>query len=83
MTFTITVSFFYRGKFAIVYHATHRESGKQYAAKVVKKRRRGKTVKPEVVHEIVVLESCAHSPYIVNLYEVFEDDHDFTLILEL
>ena len=75
--------FFFRGKFAVVWHAKHIKTGKEYAAKVVKKRRRGKSVKPEVIHECAVLEHCAHSPYIVDLFEVFEDDHEMVLILEL
>ncbi|OWA51817.1 Serine/threonine-protein kinase 17A [Hypsibius exemplaris] len=71
------------GKFAVCWHARHRKTGKEYAAKIVKKRRRGKAIKPEVIHEIAVLESCSHSPYIVNLYEVYEDDAEMVLILEL
>ena len=79
----LIVNGYYRGKFAVCWYAKHRKTGKEYAAKIVKKRRRGKAVKPEVIHEIAVLESCSHCPYIVNLYEVFEDDVEMVLILEL
>ncbi|KAH7639909.1 serine/threonine-protein kinase-like protein [Dermatophagoides farinae] len=75
---------FARGKFACVRRVKHRQTGRQYAAKIMKRRRlRHGDVTDEILHEIRVLLSAADSDRIVRLYEVFETRLDFTLILEL
>nr|XP_027199733.1 death-associated protein kinase related-like [Dermatophagoides pteronyssinus] len=75
---------FARGKFACVRRVKHRQNGRQYAAKIMKRRRlRHGDVTDEILHEIRVLLSVADSERIVRLYEVYETRLDFTLVLEL
>mgnify|MGYP000144336484 CR=1 FL=1 len=72
------------GKFACVRRVKHRQNGRQYAAKIMKRRRlRHGDVTDEILHEIRVLLSVADSERIVRLYEVYETRLDFTLVLEL
>ena len=59
------------------------QSGVQYAAKYLKKRRRAVPQLPEIHHEIAVLRKCAANKRIVRLHEVYETSTDMILILEL
>lgn len=72
----------FRGKFAVVKRCVEKATGKVFAAKFIKKRRRGRDCRAEVVHEIAVLESAKNNPRVVNLYAVYETDHDLVLMLE-
>jgi len=74
---------FARGKYATVRRCRHRQTGRQYAAKFLKKRRRSTDLRPEILHEIAVLEACKQSSRIVRLHEVFESSHEMVLLLEL
>jgi len=74
---------FARGKYATVRRCRERRSGRQYAAKFLRKRRRSADLRPEILHEIAVLEACKASPRIVRLHEVFESNHEMVLLLEL
>uniref|UniRef100_A0A8C5QTT4 non-specific serine/threonine protein kinase n=1 Tax=Leptobrachium leishanense TaxID=445787 RepID=A0A8C5QTT4_9ANUR len=71
-----------RGKFAVVRKCTEKCTGRVYAAKFLKKRRRGKDSRPEIIHEIAVLELAKPCPHIVDLYEVYETGHEIILVLE-
>ncbi|ELK27729.1 Serine/threonine-protein kinase 17B [Myotis davidii] len=45
-----------RGKFAVVRQCISKSTGQEYAAKFLKKRRRGQDCRAEILHEIAVLE---------------------------
>ncbi|XP_063790212.1 serine/threonine-protein kinase 17B isoform X2 [Pseudophryne corroboree] len=71
-----------RGKFAVVRRCTENATGKEFAAKFLKKRRRGKDCRAEIIHEIAVLELAKSNLRIVDLHEVYETSHEIILILE-
>ncbi|XP_007541670.1 serine/threonine-protein kinase 17B [Poecilia formosa] len=71
-----------RGKFAVVKRCVEKSSGKEFAAKFLRKRRRGRDCRAEAVHEMAVLELARNSPRVVNLYAAHETDHDLVLLLE-
>ncbi|XP_033863091.1 serine/threonine-protein kinase 17B-like [Acipenser ruthenus] len=71
-----------RGKFAVVKKCVEKSTGKEYAAKFLKKRRRGRDCRVEIVHEVAVLESARWNSRVVNLHEVFETEHEIVLVLE-
>ncbi|XP_020913072.1 serine/threonine-protein kinase 17A isoform X1 [Exaiptasia diaphana] len=75
-----------RGQYAVVRRCTQKSTGLQFAAKFVRKRRKGQDCRSEVWHEVEVL-SAVNTPYqhtkIVTLHEVFETRNELILILEL
>ncbi|XP_031568244.1 serine/threonine-protein kinase 17A-like [Actinia tenebrosa] len=75
-----------RGQYAVVRQCTQKSTGLQFAAKFVRKRRKGQDCRSEVWHEVEVL-SAINTPYqhtkIVTLHEVFETRNELILILEL
>ncbi|XP_075036046.1 serine/threonine-protein kinase 17B [Mixophyes fleayi] len=71
-----------RGKFAVVRRCTEKATGREFAAKFLKKRRRGKDCRAEIIHEIAVLELAKSNSRIVDLHEVFETSHEIILVLE-
>lgn len=76
----------YSGKFAIVKRCTHKISGEQFAAKVLKKRRRGKSCRNEILQEIDIMRQANEAMdhlRIIKLKEVFESAAEFQIILEL
>lgn len=74
---------FARGKFATVRRCVHRESGRDFAAKYIRKRRRASDVRHEIVHEALVLKMAEPCPRVVDVREVFETHSELILILEL
>ncbi|KAJ4431218.1 hypothetical protein ANN_19815, partial [Periplaneta americana] len=72
-----------RGKYAAVRRCKNRSSGQQFAAKFLRKRRRSADLRPEILHEVAVLEACSSSSRIVRLHQVFESAHEMILLLEL
>lgn len=66
----------------MVKRCVEKTTGKVFAAKFIKKRRRGRDCRAEVVHEIAVLEAAKNNPRVVNLNAVYETDHDLVLMLE-
>lgn len=72
-----------RGKYATVRRCRDKQTGKQYAAKFLRKRRRNADLRPEILHEVAVLEACTYNSRIVNLYKVFETSTEMILLLEL
>lgn len=81
----LTYAFFSlsRGKFAAVRRCIHKESGQEYAAKCMRKRRRAQDVRHEIVHEAHVLDLSARNSHIVRLHEVYETPSEIILVLEL
>ncbi|KAJ8313907.1 LOW QUALITY PROTEIN: hypothetical protein KUTeg_008468 [Tegillarca granosa] len=59
-----------RGKFAVVRKCIHNESGEEFAAKFIRKRRRGKSCREEIMREVVMLEKTLEHPRLVDLKEV-------------
>ena len=72
-----------RGKFAIVKRCTEKATGAQYAAKILKKRRRGKSVREDILMEIDIMRQGMDHNRIIKLYEVFETKNEFYIIIEL
>ncbi|XP_034449455.1 serine/threonine kinase 17a like [Hippoglossus hippoglossus] len=71
-----------RGKFAVVKKCIEKATGKQYAAKFLRKRRKGEDCRMDVLNEISVLESAKANPYVVALHEVYETNTEIILVLE-
>lgn len=78
--------FIFRGQYAVVKRCKEKATGKEFAAKFVRKRRKGKDCRAEVWHEVEVLHAtCSphQHPQIITLYDVFETRSEIILILEL
>ncbi|XP_029581455.1 serine/threonine-protein kinase 17A isoform X2 [Salmo trutta] len=71
-----------RGKFAIVKRCMEKSTGTEYAAKFLKKRRKGQDCRVEVLHEIAVLDLTNTSHRIINLHQVYETLTEMVLVLE-
>ncbi|XP_043910645.1 serine/threonine-protein kinase 17A-like [Protopterus annectens] len=71
-----------RGKFAVVKKCIEKSTGKEYAAKFLKKRRKGEDCRTDIMNEIAVLETAKSNPYIVDLHEVYETNREIILVLE-
>ncbi|XP_060572669.1 calcium/calmodulin-dependent protein kinase type IV-like [Ruditapes philippinarum] len=71
-----------RGKFAVVRKCTNKKTGEVLAAKFIKKRRRGKSCREEILREVVMLEMALDHPRLVNLKEVYETQQELILITE-
>ncbi|WAQ93526.1 ST17A-like protein, partial [Mya arenaria] len=66
------------GKFAVVKQCTNKGTGEVLAAKFIKKRRRGKSCREEILREVVMLEMALDHPRLVNLKEVCAGGELFT-----
>lgn len=71
-----------RGKFAVVKKCHHKTSGLKYAAKFLRKRRKGKDCRGEILKEIKMLEIAGVHPRLINMTEVFETSHEMIIITE-
>ncbi|XP_060078677.1 serine/threonine-protein kinase 17A-like [Ylistrum balloti] len=71
-----------RGKFAVVKRCVNKENGEVVAAKCIRKRRRGKSCREEILREVVMLEMALEHPRLVDLKEVFESPSELILITE-
>ncbi|KAJ8279677.1 hypothetical protein COCON_G00067430 [Conger conger] len=71
-----------RGKFAVVKKYVEKQTGKEYAAKFMRKRRKGQDCRLEIIHEIAVLELATASPWVINLHQVYETANEMILVLE-
>ncbi|XP_041817686.1 serine/threonine-protein kinase 17A [Chelmon rostratus] len=71
-----------RGKFAVVRKCVEKCSGHEYAAKFMRKRRKGQDCRMEIIHEIAVLELATASTRVVNLHQVYEMASEMVLVLE-
>lgn len=71
-----------RGKFAVVRKCVEKCTGREYAAKFMRKRRKGQDCRTEIIHEIAVLELATLSPRVVNLHQVYEMASEMVLVLE-
>ena len=71
-----------RGKFAVVKRCRHNSSGFQYAAKCLRKRRKGKDCRQEILQEVVMLQTALLHPRLVDMVEVFETSHELIIVTE-
>ncbi|XP_055050243.2 serine/threonine kinase 17a like [Misgurnus anguillicaudatus] len=71
-----------RGKFAVVKKCVKKATGKEHAAKFLRKRRKGQDCRGDILNEIAVLESAEANPYVVALHEVYETASEIILVLE-
>nr|XP_033331576.1 death-associated protein kinase related-like [Megalopta genalis] len=74
---------FARGKYAAVRRCRERSSGRQWAAKFLRKRRRAQELRAEALHEVAVLDAAANCSRLVSLHQVFETNTEMVLVLEL
>ncbi|XP_059476960.1 serine/threonine-protein kinase 17A-like [Neocloeon triangulifer] len=78
---------FARGKFAAVRKCTHQQTGVEYAAKFIRKRRRAMDQRQEILHEVAVLRLASqpelNGARIVRLHEVYETPTEMALVLEM
>jgi calcium/calmodulin-dependent protein kinase I len=71
-----------RGGFSIVYEGTHKVTKEKYAVKCIKKTMvEGDDIKL-LKREIHIMKKVNH-PNVLKLYEVFEDEEEFYLVMEL
>ena len=75
------------GQFAVVKRCKHKESGVEYAAKFVIKRRpnsssRKGLFREKILQEVEILSELNHEN-IIHLHDVFETNTELILILEL
>lgn len=71
-----------RGKFAVVRKCMSLESKEIVAAKVIRKRRKGKSCREEILREVVMLEYAMAHPRLVRLCEVYETPTELILVTE-
>ena len=71
-----------KGSFATVKKAKHRESGDRFAVKVLSKKKMNDDDKAAMQTEIDILKQVDH-PNIVKLYDVFDEEKSFYLVMEL
>ncbi|KAM4028557.1 serine/threonine-protein kinase 17A [Anomaloglossus baeobatrachus] len=71
-----------RGKFAVVRKCIEKETEKEFAAKIMRKRRKGQDCRMEILHEIAVLELANDNPWVIKLHEVYETATEVILVLE-
>ncbi|XP_063816090.1 serine/threonine-protein kinase 17A-like [Pseudophryne corroboree] len=71
-----------RGKFAVVKKCVELLTGKEYAAKFLRKRRKGEDCRSDIINEIAILEMARYSPYVVDLHEVYETNSEIILVME-
>ncbi|CEP00998.1 unnamed protein product (mitochondrion) [Plasmodiophora brassicae] len=70
-----------KGHFAVVHACVHVGTGVKYAVKVINKRR--VTNPMSMREEVTVLRKVGRHPYCIELVDVFEDDSNFYLVMEL
>ncbi|KAG5854994.1 serine/threonine-protein kinase 17A-like [Anguilla anguilla] len=71
-----------RGKFAVVKKCIEKKTGKEHAAKFLRKRRKGEDCRLDIINEIAILEFAKSNPYVVSLHEVYETTSEIILVLE-
>ena len=71
------------GAFGDVYRVRHKKTGENFAIKVIRKEKVIQSgMLPQVRREIRIMYNLTH-PYIIKLYNHFEDDSNFYLVMEL
>ena len=71
-----------KGNFATVKRCKNRETGERFAVKVMSKAKLTEDMRQAILNEIDILKQIDH-PNIVKLFDVFEDERHFCLVMEL
>lgn len=71
-----------RGKFAVVRKCSHKETGGTVAAKFIRKRRKGKSARDNILQEVMMLEVALGHPRLVDLLEVYETQSEVVVVTE-
>ncbi|XP_009273282.1 PREDICTED: serine/threonine-protein kinase 17A [Aptenodytes forsteri] len=71
-----------RRKFAVVKKCIQKDTEREFAAKFMRKRRKGQDCRMEIIHEIAVLELAQCNLWVINLHEVYETATEMILVLE-
>lgn len=66
-----------RGSYSVCKRCVYKENGKEYAVKIIDKRKR------DCQEEVEILLRYGQHPNVVSLYEVYEDDTSIYLVMEL
>ena len=73
----------HRGKFAVVKECRHKQKDSWYAAKVIRKRRKGVDCRSEILQEVSMLRITLSHPHFVDIIEVYETTSEMIIITEL
>ncbi|XP_066940015.1 uncharacterized protein [Macrobrachium rosenbergii] len=73
---------FARGQFAVVYHARHRITGDEFAAKFSSRWRMGEDCTADILHEVAVCAMIKATPRAVQLQDVFSTEKELVLVME-
>ena len=71
-----------RGKFATVKRCRHKLTGLEYAAKFLRKRRKGKNCREELLQEVRMLEMARDHSRLVSLVDVYETNNELIIVTE-
>uniref|UniRef100_UPI00358FEFCF E3 ubiquitin-protein ligase HECW2-like n=1 Tax=Myxine glutinosa TaxID=7769 RepID=UPI00358FEFCF len=72
-----------RGKFAVVKQCIEIATGEAFAAKIMRKRRKGQDCRADIVHEMSLLELARPCSRVIGLHDAYETHSEITLVLEL
>ncbi|CAI9768609.1 unnamed protein product [Fraxinus pennsylvanica] len=73
-----------RGQFGVTHLCTHKQTGEQYACKIIAKRKLvNKEDVEDVQREVQIMYHLAEQPNIVQLMGAYEDKHSVHLVMEL
>eukprot|EP00808_Paulinella_micropora_P020359 g25786.t1 len=70
------------GAFAVVKKCVHKDTGRTFAAKIIKKNRLGDREKSVVHDEITIMRQLDHA-HVVKLFDVYETEKTLILVMEL
>ncbi|CAM9557004.1 unnamed protein product [Lampetra planeri] len=71
-----------RGRFGVVRKCVEVSTGREFAAKFVRKRRKGQDLRAEIIHEVAILELAHGNPHVIGLHRVYETAGEIILVLE-
>lgn len=71
-----------KGRFTTVKACTHKSTGKEYAVKIVDRRRLNHALRNELQVEVEVLDALSH-PNVVELHALYSSNRHYYLVMEL
>uniref|UniRef100_A0A8C4N4M0 non-specific serine/threonine protein kinase n=1 Tax=Eptatretus burgeri TaxID=7764 RepID=A0A8C4N4M0_EPTBU len=71
-----------RGKFAVVKQCVEIATGQAFAAKIMRKQRKGQDCRVDIVHEMSLLELARPCSRVIGLHDAYETHSEITLVLE-
>lgn len=72
-----------RGKFAVVKECRHKKNDRWFAAKKIRKTRKGVDCRSDALQEADMLKVTLSHPHFVDLIEVYESRHEMIIVTEL